>query len=147
MTALLSPSDYLADSGTLLSNYNLPDSAEGPGTIRPPFNCTSLASCLPEPPDLARFAAGAFPRFYVVYPSVFPRYQAHTQAFAAMPSILDPGGVVLTADGWLVAKRSTVLNSSEQILARGGGSMEVRIRYEAPPAAIELGEPGGMGGQ
>ncbi|MFK4875024.1 beta strand repeat-containing protein [Novosphingobium sp. ZW T3_23] len=138
VTALLSLSDFLANAGTLLSNYNLPDSAEGPGTIIPGFECISAASCLPDPPDLARFAAGVAPRFYVVYPSISPRYQGHTQAFAALPSILDPGGIVATPEGWLIRKRSSVLNSSEQILARGGGSTEVRIRYEAPIPTIGL---------
>ncbi len=144
VTALLALADYTADAGTLLSNYNLPELAEGPGTIRPPFGCNSASSCFPDPPDFARFAAGAFPRFYIVYPSIFPRYQGHTNALAAMPSILDPGGIERNADGWLIRKRSTVLNSSEQILARGGGSMEVRIRYEAPAPTIGLGAPGGQ---
>ncbi|WP_165912097.1 YDG domain-containing protein [Novosphingobium sp. PhB165] len=140
VTAALSPSDYLANQGTLLANYNLPDVATGPGTILYAYPCASVVLCLPDLPDLqAKFWGGLFGRFYIVYPSIFPRYQGLTQGMAAMPSILQPGGIDQTATDWTIRKRTAVVNSSDQILNRGGGSVQIQIHYDTPSPAIGLG--------
>ena len=145
VTATLSFFDWLANQGTLLSNYNLPDVATGPGTILYAFPCQSVVLCMPDLPDVQlKFWAGSYARFYIVYPSISPRYQGYTQAMAAMPSILDAGSFDTTATGWTIRKRSAVVNSADQILNRGGGSSQIMIHYD-PPSPVN-GEFSGLGG-
>ncbi|XJJ70673.1 YDG domain-containing protein [Novosphingobium sp. BL-8A] len=140
VTAALSLSDYLANQGTLLSNYNLPDVAHGPGTILFAFPCASVVLCMPDLPDLQqKVFGGTFARFYIVYPSIFPRFQGYTQAMAAMPSVLEQGGMDRTETGWSIRKTSAVVNSADQILNRGGGSTQIQVRYDPPSPQTGLG--------
>ena len=44
VTAALAPGNFSAGAGTLLSNYNLPTTASGPGTIKPDVTTTGVSS-------------------------------------------------------------------------------------------------------
>ena len=120
VTAELENGDFAADVGTLLSNYILPTSASGPGTIL----------VFPQLPDTVARTIGN-PRFYVPFPVIDPIYLGKTNGFAGLPSIIVPWN----AEGGSEIKfesGSPVLNSTEQILLQGYRNTQGFLRIELP---------------
>jgi hypothetical protein len=142
VTAQLGTGDYVANTGTLLSNYNLPTVATGSGEIVGPNPClVDIYQCLP--PDIAyKQAVNSRMRFYIPYPTLFPIYEGVTGGLAALPSVITFPYVVETPEGRVLIAGSTAINSSEQILSQQGGSKAIRIQYpDLPPITLQGSQP------
>ena len=137
---MLEASDYAADSGTLLGNYNLPTIATGPGEIttptQPPDICTGEATDCGIHGLLSLWGA---PRFYIPYPSAYSVYYGHTNAFAGLPSILRQSSVTPVPGGLLIRTGMPIINSSEQVLLQGATGKEYLIMFP-PPQPVTLTE-------
>jgi filamentous hemagglutinin family protein len=142
VTAQLGSGDYAANTGTLLSNYNLPTVATGPGEIVGPNPClVDIYQCLPA--DIAyKQAVNSRMHFYIPYPTLFPIYEGVTGGLAALPSVITFPYVVETPDGRVLVAGSRVINSTEQVLSQQGGSKAIRIRYpDLPPVTLGGSHP------
>lgn len=132
VTALLDAEDFLADSGTLLSNYVLPIEAMGPGEILEagPQPCADPFACLPDPLPLIQTLNNS--RFFIPYPGVDPIYYARTNGFAGLPLNIDYAETTVSFDGVLIKSGAPVVNSTEQILNQGNKQQWWYLLY--PPA-------------
>ncbi len=146
MTAQLGTEDFTATGSTLLSNYNLPTVAIGPGLILGPTpgQCIPLATsgCLPDGPDVP----GQFlrtignPHFYIPYPALDPIYLGRTNAFAGLPSIIKPRNVMAAEDELIVETGARTINSTEQILSQGGRDKQWFVRSQLPTTVTFEGQ-------
>jgi hypothetical protein len=137
VTATLDAGDYAANNGTLLSNYNLPTVASGEGEIAsatptPPTPCAAPSSrdCNFEFPGFPLIIGN--PRFFIPYPSGDSVYFAHTNGFAALPSIVWQSSVTAIPGGVLITSGSPIINSAEQIFQQGAADKQWMIMF--PPA-------------
>jgi filamentous hemagglutinin family protein len=137
VTASLTAADYLAGGGTLLTNYDLPTSATGNGTItasRIVPTCITLANCKPIidiDPTFVHTIGN--PRFYVPFPVLDPIYLGGGNGLAGLPSILWAPETSVDGDGLVVDTGPPVVNSLGQILRQGGKAKRWSITF--PPRA------------
>ncbi|MBO9709080.1 MAG: filamentous hemagglutinin N-terminal domain-containing protein [Caulobacter sp.] len=139
VTAQLAPSHFLAESGTLLSNYDLPTVAQGDGEIRgvplTPGCVLTDGVCLPL--DVA-YTIGN-PRFFIPYPTETGLYLGRTNAFGDTAVIATSGAVERTSAGETVVSGSPVLNSTDQVLIQGDRDKQWTLRFKLRPTTIALG--------
>jgi filamentous hemagglutinin family protein len=144
VTAQLSEGDYLANSGTSMSNYDVATVATGPGTI-------VATGCLPGPdgqcspngPDIKRRLMRAFgnPHFYIPYPLTNAIYLGKTNAFAGLPTIMKYRGSV-QADGSIQYESgAAVVNATDRILLQGHRDKQWTIQSTLPEDVSFEGRP------
>ncbi|GAA0652491.1 YDG domain-containing protein [Brevundimonas lenta] len=145
VTAFLGLDDYSVTGSTLLSNYNLPTTAEGPGEITPLPNpdCTIsfIDNCLPVGPSafLAYGRITTNPRFYIPYP-VEGLYAAHTNGFGGAPTTTEAVGSELVGPNEIAVDGGLpVINSTEGILLQGARGKRWTIRFAPRPTEVSLG--------
>jgi filamentous hemagglutinin family protein len=140
VSVTLDAGDYAANSGTLLSNYNLPTTATGPGEITanpPPRPCAVPYAADCQIKGLPILLGTR--RFYIPYPSVSSVYFAHTNGFAALPGILRQSSVTPIPGGLLIRTGVPTINAAEQILMQGDAAKEFILMFPPAPAAGAVG--------
>ena len=148
VTASLDASDFVAGGGTLLSNYDLPTTASGPGAINsvttnPPCVFARDGDC--GPGDIGTFQRFGYligaPRFYVPFPGLNTPYVGHTAGFGRLPNVMRPRGQaaeIASADDILIDSGEAVINSTEQILLQGDKGKTWRIAFTPRPMSIDI---------
>jgi len=127
VSAPLSPQNFRASDGTLLSNYFLPAIATGPGLITPAVetNAPTFAAAISDNMTVRNLApapvvvqtavqalfAAAVPRTYIPYPAPSALSTWQNNGFGSLPAIVETGNALSNAP---------VINSTEQILLQGG---------------------------
>jgi hypothetical protein len=130
VTASLSPDDFSADTGTLLSDYILPTTASGPGTI-------TAAIPTPPPSVIISLLWGSTQRSYFPFPGSSSLSTVQNNGFGLLPTILFAETADDTEDD-----NGTVSASSDQSLIHKAGSISVKSSG-GPPWQIFLPAPGG----
>ncbi len=139
VAANLGMQNLSANSGTLLSNYQIPASATGAGLITPAvlINAPTLAQAISSNMAVRNLApvtviststaqavfALAVPRTYIPYPSPSTLSTWQNNGFASLPAILNANGAwssVSDTGDQAVASGPPVINTTEQILLQGG---------------------------
>jgi len=134
----LDPGDYSASQGTLLSNYNLPSVAVGPGEI----TRSGTACAVPYAADCELNGLFGVPRFYIPYPSAYTPYFARTNGLAGLPGVLRQASVTPIPGGLLIRTGMPTINSPEAILMQGeaGKTFTILFPPEQTPAPLDLEE-------
>ncbi|WP_171012502.1 MULTISPECIES: YDG domain-containing protein [unclassified Sphingomonas] len=137
----LDPGDYSANQGTLLSNYNLPSVAVGPGEI----TRSGTACAVPYATDCELNGLAQLfgvPRFYIPYPSAYTPYFARTNGLAGLPGVLRQASVTPIPGGLLIRTGMPTINSPEAILMQGeaGKTFTILFPPEQTPAPLDLEE-------
>ena len=142
VTALLGGDDYSTDAGTLLSNYDLPTSASGPGEIvappGPPGCPTARADACNTVFNLARSVGN--PRFYVPYPVAGGLYQGRTNGLGDLPSSFEISLPVIEGNEAVIFGGAPVANSTEDVLLLGDRQTRWSLRFVARSAPLEISE-------
>ncbi|RJF96382.1 YDG domain-containing protein [Sphingomonas cavernae] len=137
VTVALEPDDFTANTGTLFSNYILPTTASGPGTIIPDRDiCVRVptSDCFPDFPDLfLRFGRTVGnPHFYIPYPVVDPIYLGRTNAFSGLPSIVAARSTTPSDTSVVVQSGAPTINSTEQVLIQGRRAKNWQVQSTLP---------------
>jgi hypothetical protein len=162
VTATLSPANFAPTGSTLLSNYILPTSASGLGTIKDSsitqantgsFGFTLFTYMLQvssNPPAVQKLVKEvafevADPRTYIPYPAPGALSTWRNNGLAALPIVLNQSSdtVQVTDEGQIdVTSGAPVINSTDQILLQGEKSKNWQI-------SIDLGDSqtASLGGQ
>lgn len=142
VTAMLGADDYSAGAGTLLSNYDLPTSASGPGEIiappGPPGCPTARADACNTVFNLARSVGN--PRFYVPYPVAGGLYQGRTNGLGDLPSSFEISLPVVEGNEAVIFGGAPVANSTEDVLLLGDRQTRWSLRFVARSAPFEISE-------
>jgi hypothetical protein len=153
ITAALGAGDYAASSDTLLSNYVLPTSAVGAGSILPAIetdapsldqaiiaNLTISGATPGEAAAVAqRIVFGlTMPRSYIPYPSPSALSTWQNSGYAMLPSIIRGGTrTVAHSDNQLtISTGQALINSTAQILLQGDKEKAWTIALPPLPASI-----------
>jgi filamentous hemagglutinin family protein len=146
VTANLAGSNFIADSGTLLSNYVLPKTAIGAGLITPAveIHAPTLAAAVSTNMAVRNMAPTAMifdtmmravfgtavPRTYVPFPAPGGLSTWRNNGFGSLPTIVDGFSSVksLSSDGETLSSGAPVMNTTEQILLQGGKDKQWRLR-------------------
>ena len=141
VTAQLAESDFTAADGTLLSNYNLPTTAQGEGEIT--LAIPHLPDCVTSPDGVCLTLKLAYaignPRSFIPDPSETGLYLGRTNGFGDLGMIVTPDTTVQTSSSETVSSGAPVLNSTDQVLIQGDRDKRWTIRFEPRPTAISLG--------
>ena len=142
VTAQLSDPNFVADSGTLLSNYILPTTAEGPGEITSSTGPIA-PDCLTDPSEACLTLELAYtignPRTFIPYPSEEGLYLGRTNGFGDLGVVITPMTIEQSPTSETIASGAPVLNSTDQVLIQGDRDKRWTLRFQAPPATINLG--------
>lgn len=140
VTAQLAGSDFVAADGTLLSNYNLPTTAQGEGEITRVI--PSLPNCATRPEGVCLTLKLAYtlgnPRSFIPYPSETGLYLGRTNGFGDLGMIIAPDSTVQTSSSETVSTGAPVLNSTDQVLIQGDRDKRWTIKFEPRAAIINL---------
>ncbi len=158
VTAGLSPQNFVPKVGTLLSNYFLPVSAIGDGTITPAVrtNAPTLAEAIISNMTIRNMApatqiataaaqavfGAAVPRTYIPYPAPSMLSTWQNNGFGSLPAIVDANGAstsVSGAGGRAITSGPPVINTTEQILLQGGKNKSWRIVLPPPEPIASVG--------
>lgn len=142
VTAQLTDPDFVAGSGTLLSNYILPTVAEGPGEITSSTGPIG-PDCLVDPAEACLTLKLAYtvgnPRTFIPYPNRDGLYLARTNGFGDLGLLVPTEVVEASATSEVVASGAPILNSTDQVLVQGDREKRWTLRFQPPPTTITLG--------
>ena len=142
VTATLGADDYSAGTGTLLSNYDLPTSASGPGKIlqppAPPGCEAARSDACQSLFNLARSVGNA--RFYIPYPVAGGLYQGHTNGLGDLPATFEISLPVVEGNEAEIFGGAPVANSTEDVLLLGERQTRWSLRFVARSTPLEISE-------